>query len=1015
MNLAKNDCRQGTGVLSWSMVESHPLLNVLDTGKKITLEGQTVEVDALADRQEGIVVYTVHDLQEQGRRLLKIASPTDDPQAYEEWKKLLTIESRVLERLNTAMADSRSHVPRVRVSSEAHIEDGRLEHVYPMALLTDLPRGTLVEQLLYADTALGEHTGLQIGSQLARVVALAHQEGYLCGPLSPGRLFWEGSSQHLTVTAWYSAQDMQGEGMPLDERATQKQQDVHNLAHLIWWIVTGKEQPATRQNGLPASTGTATGTLSEPLHMLLSEAIQNPLTLGDDPAQRFSQHLSRLLKHWDAPNLYALTEEHVTAALERKSAVDMRTLRIISEQVGVGKTKEPTRAWDDLLTNIDSLLEQPLEQIRQTIIGGQFVQALWQVRSLPTPITMQRQVLWRQRLAEIGVADPRLTSDPVYARYRAQMGDALREWDRGNYVLPDWLQQMGSLFSKYVLAPAAQVPVQRLGNELTLAGLIDQFHSSPDTRKRLEASDELEKMSLPEGISGHLLEERQQVLGLRDDTMARHQNEQQQQAFQSIFPPLERRVLNDDPSLTNADFEHAIRTVLVSEYRQKIYELQSIWKSIKFIRAVPEHGEMHEAVRAFIRVRRASVEPPVLTELESILATEAQQYANLEGAATTIARVFDRIYQLPRRSFDDLVQHRRWLHMLLPAVDHNQRLLYDSLLAKETQVRKDLEMLEPTSTATPQEQLEALEDLRRKGIVSLQHLYLRVMSQLQIQQDQDNYQHDLMTTLEQTLAKLQGFHAARPQIPMSFGEDVAAIRQSILSSQGVSASLKDKHRFLWDQVCHFAPAYQDIYYQHLYFSAQQAAAELKKLWVTNNAYQGLPELQIQTGAERALAAAREVGRLRAMLAGTEYEVRVTSFVAEQRELLNTHIRNLLRFDARTTPVEEQAHMLSQARQYLAVSEAFGFDCVQPAHELATNSTVLAPLLAHQETALRRVALSALPVDTSSTQVLHLLQSQNAAAAQAESTSRSSSFWQSPYLLAIIFVALVVVVALLLLG
>jgi hypothetical protein len=289
------------------------------------------------------------------------------------------------------------------------------------------------------------------------------------------------------------------------------------------------------------------------------------------------------------------------------------------------------------------------------------------------------------------------------------------------------------------------------------------------------------------------------------------------------------------------------------------------------------------------------------------------------------------------------------------------------------------------------------------------------MSQLQIQQDQDNYQHDLMTTLEQTLAKLQGFQAARPQIPMSFGEDVAAIKQSILSSQGVSASLKDKHRFLWDQVCHFAPAYQDIYYQHLYFSAQQAAAELKKLWVTNNAYQGLPELQIQTGAERALAAAREVGRLRAMLAGTEYEGRVTSFVAEQRELLDTHIRNLLRFDTRTTPVEEQAHMLSHARQYLAVSEAFGFDCVQPAHELASNSAVLAPLLAHQEPSLRQVALSALPVDTSSTQVLHLLQSRNAAAAQAESTSRSSSFWQSPYLLAIIFVALVVVVALLLLG
>jgi hypothetical protein len=47
--------------------------------------------------------------------------------------------------------------------------------------------------------------------------------------------------------------------------------------------------------------------------------------------------------------------------------------------------------------------------------------------------------------------------------------------------------------------------------------------------------------------------------------------------------------------------------------------------------------------------------------------------------------------------------------------------------------------------------------------------------------------------------------------------------------------------------------------------------------------------------------------------------------------------------------------------------------------------------------------------------LHLLQSRNAAAAQAENESRQSSFWQSPYLLGIIFLVLVVVVALLLLG
>lgn len=944
-----------------AMSVSHPLANILSDGTKIVLSSQTVQVADLISRQDGVVVYVVQDQRAYTYHMLKIASPADDPDVYEHWKETLTYEAQVLGRLNAANGTEEHHVPLFQSLSEARIAEGRLEHVYPVALLTDLPSGERVGGMLKTG-GMGEHIALRIGIQVAQVIALAHQENYQVGAIAPERLFWDSTDQKATVVDWYIVKDMQSLKLAASDELTRKQDDARQLAFLIYWVATGQPQLAENRGATRRTDG-----LSGPCADLLEHVMHNPTILGETPIIRFTQELNRLRSYWETSDLYSQVGHYIADLRQRKHRADARALHVLTEQIEIGKLKEPDRPWQQLMSSSEDLLTQLLTHIHTLIVAGQFRQALAQLRGLTVPPALHLAVLWRRRLAELGIADERLATDKALAPYRAYMGQALEAWDRRELAIPDWLQQLGSLFSPVAVTPAAQIVIHRLGAELRIAGLSERFERSIDTETRLTIIEELDTMALPDGVDMRLAERRQQLRSGRASLLEKHQSEQQLVAFLNTFSLLERRVTLDDPGLTKNDFEQVLRHAFTAEQRQRVYDLESFWTGIRFIRTLPEHGSVTEAVRHYTRLRRMNVAPAICAELEPIIARETLKQVGGEAGQVSIATAFDRILHMPKRSLEELILHRRWLHVLLPATDQQRRGHYDNLLRKEAQVRKSLEVLD-SATASSEEQVAALDYLNNQGIMSLQHLYLRVIAQTQLQKEQEAYQAELITFLEQTLNKLRENAASREAVGATFAEDVKEIKKAILASQ--TAGLKEKHRKLWEQTAYFAPTYLDLFYQQMYFEAHQAASEYKQCWIGDGVQTALELADQRDSLHRAIDAAQRIYRVYGALADTEYGGKLAAFVMEQRTLLDTHIADLLVFDGRTTPLEEQVRALVTARQYLAISSAFGGFATEEASP--SEQPALVRLLAHQHPTIRRVTLCCLPVEISAGQMQRML-------------------------------------------
>jgi hypothetical protein len=387
---------------------------------------------------------------------------------------------------------------------------------------------------------------------------------------------------------------------------------------------------------------------------------------------------------------------------------------------------------------------------------------------------------------------------------------------------------------------------------------------------------------------------------------------------------------------------------------------------VRFIRALPEHNDIAEAVRHFVRLRRLNAAPELLAELDPFIATEALHQFGIAESSESIVSTFDRILQQPRFSFDALVQHRRWLFALLPAVDAQRRLLYDNLLKKENQARQNLDILD--SSASPQAQTEALAQLRKQGIVSLPHLYLRVIEQSELQHEQEAYHQELTGLFEEVLHKLRSFSPAQSQVPSSFRDDVAAIREGILASR--TTGLREKHRHLWEHTAHFVPNFEDLFYQHIYFAAQQTAADFKKLWDAD-ARQGTPEgVQSFDSLVRAIDNAYQIYRLQAILEETAYAGKLTAFITERRDQLDMHIGHLLRFDSGSTPLEQQSQFLVKARRYIAVYDAFGG--LRPGSINGHSQTALQALIAEESPVVVRAVLRYLPLDISEQQIENIL-------------------------------------------
>lgn len=926
-------------------------------------------------RQEGVVVYVVQDERTYTYHMLKIASPTDEAEVYEHWKEALEYEAQVLGRLSAGNGTEPHYFPHLHLLSEARIAEGRLEHVYPVAVLTDMPPGEQMKRLLKAG-GLGEHTALRLGLQVAQVMTLAHSEGYQVGAITPERLFWDATNQRVTVIDWYSAKDMHRLNLAASDEIARKQDDARQLAFLIYWAATGQAQFSDSR----ATTRRPDG-LSVPLHDLLEQVAHNPSLLGETPLVRFTQELSRLRTCWETPDLYAQVEKYMADLRQRKQGADVRAMHGLTEQIEIGKVKEPGRPWQQLMSGSADLLGRLLEHMHTLIVAGQFRQALMQVRGLTVPPALHLQVLWRRRLAELGVADERMATDKALAPYRAYMGQALTAWDRRDFAIPDWLQQLGSLFSPVAVTPAAQVVIHRLGAELRIAYLAERYERATDTETRLAIIEELGTMALPEGVDLRLIERRQQVRNAWATVAEQHQSEQQLAAFVNTFSLLERRVTLDDQTLTKQDFEQVVRHAFTADQRQQVYDLEAFWTGVHFIRTLSEHGNVSDAVRHYVRLRRMNVAPAICMELEPVIGSETLKRAGTDGAHVGIATAFDRILHLPKRSLEELVLHRRCLHALLTATDQQRRLQYDLLLKKEAQVRKSLEVLDST-TASSREQMAALEHLRSQGIVSLQHLYLRVIAQTQVQREQEAYQAELTNFLEGMLGKLREYEATRQGVGVTFVEDVAAIKQAILSGQ--AAGMKEKHRALLEQTSYFAPAYQELFYQQVYFNAQQAATEYKQCWVSNDEQATLELEEYGDSLLRAIDAAERVHRAYGILAETEYAGKVGMFVLEQRALLQARVNDLLAFDGRSVGMEEQAQALVQARQALAIYQALG-GC-EGGETAVTEVPAIVRLLVQSHPSIRRVVLGCLPIELTAGQVQRIL-----AETQERSTKKTGLF------------------------
>lgn len=969
------------------------------------LDQYVVRTVELVVHHDGLAVYRVEDEEEQTRYLLKLAFPTEDPEEYGRWAEALQHEAEVLRHLASANLSDRQAVPLISTLSEATIVLDDVEHAFPVALLTQAPQGESLAHLLQKRGALGEHIALRIGYQVAQVLLIAHQEHVLCGEITPARIFWDSINQHATVGDWYLAQRRDG-ASPSARHTEQMRSEFRALARFIAHIASGQPQ---------ADQGLATSRLSVPCASLLERLANTPSDASSELLVRLAQEPARLLKYWDISDLFAHTEQYIATTLDRGGNLDLRTLHSLSENIEIGKVKEPGRPWPTLLESSAKLLGQPLDHIRNEIVNGNFRQALLHVRPLATWPTIHHQALWRQRLAEIGLADERLATDQAFSHHRKNMGHAIEAWDNGNYTIPEWLQQLGSLFNQVMLTPAAQAVIQRLGYELRVADLAERFDNIGDSDIRLTLIGELDKLILPDGVDSHLAERWRQIRAHRPQLLEQQQSRQQQTIFANAFQPLEQRITAHDTSITpadfeqvlqqahtqenqqrvhlaqahwleqrisqrdttlsNADFEQPLRQMLLPESRQKFLDLQSLWKGLRFAQTLRDHGDVPEAIRTLSRLRRVSVPPDTLAEIEQLITVEALRQFGLDGLAQNLTDAFDRILQLPRRTFDDVLRHRRWLSMLLPVVDPQRRIYYENLVKKENQLRGYLETLDSAS-ASHQARTEALEHLQKQGIISTQHLYLRVLSQRELQRQQETYQRELLALLKETMARIEDFSPAPHTIPLSFGEEVAAIQQGILA--GKTTGLKERHYQLWDQMAHFAPTYEDLVHQQTYFAAQQIANEFKTLW-DNELRQGAPEHQRRPNSfTRALDAAKHLHRLATILAPTVYGTRVAAFLEEQRELLDSSIYSLLSFDSRGysgdiasgLASDQRVRSLLQARSYLAI--VAGLQGSRSTALAQADMSALQGLLNHPSLAMRRLALAHMPLDLSEEELIPLL-------------------------------------------
>jgi hypothetical protein len=902
-------------------------------GHELHIGSQVVRVIRELGRSTITVSLEVERVENGVHQIGKCAIPTEDMAWYQEREQMLKQEAeimRLLNRLEQVPPDGYRHIPLIEAVDIAQLTADEQPYELTM-LLMELTRGENIANLLQkSGDGLGEAISLQIGCQIADIISLAHLGNFQCVALPPEYLFWD--SAHLMIGDWQQASDMSD--LSEQDKTVSKQADTRLLCQLLYWLVVGQPLPAS---GMP-EPALLEHALSTPLRRLLERGLQTPASFGASPISACKSELERLLQFWQIEDPYAQMGQDIQ---ETKQEIDflasstsprsasakrdlLQKIDHLYEQLAIGKQREPQHSWQHLEQSLDSLWAGQLTIIVNEIDAGHFDTAIELVENLHAyPQTIHRPLLWRRRVAQACQADPRL------AKERQRAVQAIAAWDSGQYTFNIWLNIDQKQLDK-LSKPASEI-IQLLQAELSMAALVDQFHTTSDDNLEdlLAIIGKLNK-PLPEATDPQLLEARQQVIREQPRLEEAQKRARKAEQTQQAIATLEQQVRKHDANITAATFEQVLAECSRVEDRRTVYALRATWQQGHTIEQLLADGDIVAAIRAYAS---ASNMPEMLqSRLQRQIARKVLHMAGQEPEREdTFWQAFDRLMQTPIQTPTDLDATLTYGGYLLPVLDLSRRKEYEELSEKKTQILHNLETL-GAADSTLDTRIKAFHNLRSLGVQFLDdklladtyggHVHAQQRSQLEqlesvAQQMQSSIQS--LRKYESMAAELQqDIQSLRTQFqPFSahaLEREVAEIEQLMPSKEA-----QHRHHDIWENTTSLARTFQTIGLQRDYFNAL-SIMEVFKQRCPDNMQDVVLEMNPQE-LTSLLELAQEIHTLHKRLAYAQYTQAIGEFIAEQRGRLDDQIDRLLAFNPKKEDNDSLAMRLVAARRLLSIYDA----------------------------------------------------------------------------------------------
>lgn len=858
-----------------------------------------------------------------GSYVLKLPLYVDNQKGYRDNCESIRHELKCITKLNNV--DKLQFVPRALTVNRIMLIANDKEYDLDSALIISLAPGKPLDE---EKAPLDERTSIEVGCQLAQVVAMAHDRNLQCIDMKLDRLFWHTDSKKLTVIDWNVTGDM------LDFNETEKQKakraDARRVAELIAEMrlgrVLGTDERASKNNEFSLSLGT-----------LIDEVISYTTKLGEDPAYELAERLEAIVKDWrrDPNQLYSdLSSEIDQLRSNTKDSNSIIEIDQLYGRIDIGRHMGTQENWDTLSQSLDQLWEGQLRYFYEEIKNGNFsaktADKMLRIRFYPKHAHLK--ILWRRRLLSLRFGDSSMDK----GRGLAMLLDLLDKEDYSNRpTLLNIVQEGGS--ETYQLLEA----------EIKIAERKKAFDGSTDLARRLQSIDNLNAMKIPTDMDPQLLQWRSEMINEYQTLRDQQAREQARNSFASTLNQLRGRLVKGE-TLTDTEFDAIVKLAQPQE-RARVHRLKALAEALRT-------HDTASALRLYSRLDSTLDDSDKKIEAR-IVALIYAEFASLKSM-NTYQEAFDHLVDVDRpvRTPEVLAKTNRLLEALLPLVPSDER---QQKLAQLQDKEREISI---AILALP-DKTSVLKTLRT-------HEMTLSDDQMTIDLFEPGIPYQQVVMIRKNLEEVLKQFPETPPTLANLDQQVTAIDERGLGTdQG-----RTDHQQLWESVNIYAKPLMRLTYQHRIIEATDKKNQLEKMFaVLTNSGDWNSEQQGQ-----ALELANQLSQLRriilvdspkvdqsaadnqhALAAAATTINQIDTFARESQEVLEKIIHHELSFDSKLD-FNEQANFLLKARRMLQIFDALDD---APKDRPSEGLDKLAPQLRVGAPEERRKLLGLLPPDT----------------------------------------------------